>query len=87
MRLFSPLSKGEEFVLWGVHPIVRGDQKIHFPECIMGDVVLEIKNLTQRFGAYTTMDALPFRSTPGGSSKSGNVKRNWGCQNHEFSNF
>jgi hypothetical protein len=57
MRLFCSLPKGEEFVLWGVHPIVHSNQKIHFLECIMGDVVLEITNLIRRFDAFTTMDA------------------------------
>lgn len=31
---------------------------MHFPECIMSDVVLEIKDLTRRFGAFTAVDAL-----------------------------
>jgi ABC-2 type transport system ATP-binding protein len=43
---------------WGVHPIVRGNQKEHFQKWIMRDVVLEIKNLTRRFGAFTAVDAL-----------------------------
>jgi hypothetical protein len=87
MRLCSPSLKGEKFILWGVHPIVRGNQKIHFPECIMGDVVLEIKNLTWRFGAFTAVDALPLSVNAGRSSKSSNVKNNLDCQNPEFSNF
>jgi ABC-type multidrug transport system fused ATPase/permease subunit len=43
---------------WGVHPIVCGNQKGHFQKWIMRDVVLEIKNLTRRFGAFTAVDAL-----------------------------
>src|SRR5664280_165767 len=41
---------------WGIHPIVRDGQKRHF--WIMAEVVLEIKNLTRRFGAFTAVDAL-----------------------------
>ena len=33
-------------------------QKIQFAEWIMSDVVLEIKDLTRRFGAFTAVDAL-----------------------------
>src|SRR5208337_5563727 len=32
--------------------------KRHVPRCIMSDVVLEIRNLTRRFGAFTAVDAL-----------------------------
>jgi len=48
----------EEFILWGIHPIVRGGQKRHVLGCIMSDVVLEIKDLTRRFGTFTAADAL-----------------------------
>jgi hypothetical protein len=44
--------------LWGVHPIVRSGPKRHISYCIMSDVVLEITNLTRRFGAFTAVDAL-----------------------------
>src|SRR5450432_3990473 len=43
---------------WGVHPIVCRNQKGHFPNWIMRDVVLEIINLTRRFGTFTAVDAL-----------------------------
>jgi ABC-type uncharacterized transport system ATPase subunit len=42
--------------------MVCGGKMMHFPECIMTDVVLEIKNLTRRFNAFTAVDALTFSS-------------------------
>jgi ABC-type uncharacterized transport system ATPase subunit len=33
-------------------------QKIHFPVWLMNDVVLEIVNLTRRFGTFTAVDTL-----------------------------
>jgi ABC-type uncharacterized transport system ATPase subunit len=43
-------------MFWGVHPIVSAGQKGHF--WFMVEVVLEIKNLTRRFGTFTAVDAL-----------------------------
>ena len=51
----NPRSSAVE-ISWGVHPIVRAGQKRHFG--VMTEVVLEIKNLTRRFGAFTAVDAL-----------------------------
>jgi hypothetical protein len=43
-------------ISWGVHPIARAGQKRHFG--VMAEVVLEIENLTHRFGAFTAVAAL-----------------------------
>jgi hypothetical protein len=53
----------------------------------MGHVVLEIKNLTRRFGVFAVVAAMPL------SVNAGRVFRVWqrkaqpGLQNDEFSNF
>jgi hypothetical protein len=49
----------------GVHPIVRRAND-SFLEYLMSDVVLEIKNLTRRFGAFTAVDALYASDRPHG---------------------
>jgi len=49
--------------LWGVHPIARASQKGHFG--VMAEVVLEINNLTRRFGTFTAVDQLTLSVSAG----------------------
>src|ERR1039457_7072886 len=49
-------------ILWGIHPIVLHGQKGHF--WIMAAVVLKIKPLPRRFGAFTALDVLTLAPIP-----------------------